>query len=426
MIHKMGKIFMIHRLAYVISFSALVLFAPHAAATNQAEDATVTLSGNTLTVHANQTLIGSVPGQYSVKNLFDADPTKAWVFHGEEQYPKAEQIKNPGVLTLTLSHPSALFAIILTPGYNKSASTQFQNASPRSILVSLYRQNDDKPFEKRLFVLNYHAREYSLPALQKELKTITFVDQTDDRITGKSDNQINSAERMLLINHSGAQITKIELNIPTIEHGAKFTDVAISKLRLLDGQADQNTPEYKLAQFIRNDFNHAVHELTEAPRCIVYTAQNPWPLLQNRTCTAPAPKVQLGGADQGMDDVILTRQDPTSHEYQIPFQIALRDAMSTTSGKKRSLSVSGDEVATKEIILDKSAAGQFRALSGLALTQVFLANRQDGLNKAYMQTQDDPYFFFAYSRLQFTTNNDGYQIDIYGPVGNQEVKWTTK
>lgn len=414
---------MIHRLADAMAFSALILLASYASAINKPEDVTIAVPGNTLTVHTNQTLVSSAPGQYSVKNLFDADPEKAWVFHGEEQYPKALQIKNPGVVTLRLSKPSALFAIMVTPGYNKSAVTQFQNASPRSILVSLFRSDDDKAFEKRLFVLNYHAREYSQSALQKEFKNVTFVDQTDNRITGKSDNPINSAERMLLINPNAIPIAKIELNIATIEHGAKFTDVAISKLRLLDEQADRDTAEYKLAQFIHHDFNKAAHDLAETPRCLVYTAQNLWPLLREQACTAPEPTVQLGLANQGKDDIVLTRQDPASREYQIPFPIALRDAISNTSGKKRSLNVSRDDITAKELIIGKSATGKFRALSGLALTQVFLANRHDGVNKAYMQTQDDPFFFFIYSRLLFAANDNGYQIGIYGPVGNQESQW---
>lgn len=421
---------MLHRIANRIGLCLLALFVTHARAANQAENVTVALPWNTLTIHANQTLVGSTPNQYSVKNLFDPDLEKAWVFHGEEEYYHAEQIKNPAVLTLMLSHPSALFAIMLTPGYNKSTATQFQNSSPRNVLVKLYRLNDAKPFESRRFLLSYSAREYSMSILQKELKNVEFVNQTDDSVYGKSDNSINSAERMLLVNHGSVPVAKIELEISTIAHGAKFTDVAISKLRLLDRQADQNTPEYRLLEFIDHDLDHAVHALAEAPRCLVYTAQNPWLLLRDQACTGPAPKVQFSGPDQDNDayneDVIVTRRDPVTHEYQIPFSIALRDAMSTTTEKMRNLRVNAGDIRTGELILGKSSAGQFQAVSGLTLTETFVANQHNGMNRAYKQNQDVMPLFFDYSRLKFVEDGGRYLLGVYGPVGSEEVKWIIK
>lgn len=415
-----------HRYAFILIGTLLALPASRASMVNQQEDASVALSWNTLKVHASQTLASPIPEQYSAKNLFDPDPAKAWVFHAEEQYHQAEAIKNPATLTLTLTKPSALFAITLSPGYAKSVATQFQNASPKSVTVSLYRPHDEKPFETSRFVLSYHAREYSLAQLQKELKTVAFTDQTDDRITGKSDNPLNSAERMLLINPGSAQIAKVELKVTTMEHGAKFTDLAISKIRLLDRQADQDTAEYRLAQFISSDLGSATRKLNDTPRCITYTDRNPWPVLSNRSCTGPAPQLQQGQADRGMDDVILTRKDPATQQFQVPFAIALRDAQSNTSAGKKYLRVSSIDVANNELLLSKDARGQLRALSGLTLTQAFLANHADGFGKAYLQPQDNPYFFFAYSRLQFIPTNGGYQLGVYGPAGSQEAQWVTR
>lgn len=392
-------------------------------ATNQPEDTAVELGWNTLNIHANQTLASTIPGQYSVKNLFTSDPARAWVFHAEEQYPKAGIIKNPAILTLTLTKPSTLFAIVLSPGYSKSTATQFQNASPKSIIVSSYRPNDTKPFESRRFTFSYHAREYSLPQLKRELKNVAFTDQIDDRITGKSENLLNSAERMLLINPSSAQIAKVEIRITTMEHGAKFTDLAISKLRLLDRQADQNTAEYRLTQFISEDLNNAARKLNDTPRCISYTDRNLWPKLNNYACSGPAAQLQQGQANQGMEDVILTRKDIATQQYQIPFVIALRDAQSSISAGKKYLRVSADDVANSELILSKNSANQLQALSGLTLTQAFQANRSDGLNKAYLQPQNEPYYFSSYSRLQFTPSNSSYEISIYGPTGSQEESW---
>ncbi|MDN0075985.1 hypothetical protein QU481_13925 [Crenobacter sp. SG2303] len=409
-----------------ILISIFALATTRASAANQPEDTSVELSWNTLKVHANQTLASSIPGQYSVKNLFDPDTAKAWVFHAEEQYRQAEEIKNPAILTLTLAKPSTLFAIALSPGYAKSAATQFQNASPKNVTVSLYRLNDDRPFETHRFTLSYHAREYSLPQLKKELKTIAFTDQTGERITGKSDNPLNSTERMLLINPGSAQIAKVELRIATMEHGAKFTDLAISKLRLLDQEADQKTAEYRLAQFISHDLDSAARKLNDTPRCITYTDKNTWPLLSNRSCTGPAPQLQQGQAEQGIDDVILTHKDPATQQYQVPFSIALRDAQSSISAGKKNLRVSSTDVANNELVLSKDPHGQLRALSGLTLTQAFQANRAEGFNKAYLQPQDNPYFFFAYSRLQFVPTNGGYQLDVYGPAGSQEAQWATR
>jgi len=424
-----------HKAAYYVSTLPIsqraamqaALVKPSAEAINRPEDAKITLSGNTLHIHASQTLVGSNPDQYSVKNLFDQDPAKAWVFHGEEKYKLANDLKAPVVVTMTLSRPSPLFAIMMTPGYNKSTTTQFQNSSPRTIVVSLYRPNEAKPFESKRFMLSYHARDYKFSALKQELKTVEFNDQTDNNIIGKSDNRINSAERMLLINPTGGAVAKVEIAISAIERGAKFTDVAISKLRLLDTQADQNTEEYRLAQFINHDFEHAMRDLIDMPRCIVYTTQNRWPLLKDQVCTAPAPQVQVGGPDDGIEDIIFTHQDPATHEYQIPFNVALRNAVSSTTGKKKHLRVSGDDVASGELIISKNAAGQIQALTGLILNQAYLASRQGGFGKAYMQTDDEQgpssYFFFGYSRLQLTPNNGSYRASIYGPVGSQEAKW---
>ncbi|SCK08475.1 hypothetical protein [Vogesella sp. LIG4] len=410
----------------IILITIFSLATTRASAANQPEDTSVELSWNTLRIHANQTLASSVPGQYSVKNLFDPDPAKAWVFHVEEQYHQAEEIKNPATLTLMLARPSALFAIALSPGYAKSTTTQFQNASPKSVTVSLYRSNDDRPFETHRFTFSYHAREYSLPQLKKELKNVAFTDQTGERITGKSDNLLNSAERMLLINPGSAQIAKVELGIAIMERGAKFSDLAISKLRLLDRQADQNTAEYRLAQFISGDLNNAARKLNDTPRCITYTDKNPWPLLSNHSCAGPSPQLQQGQADQGIDDVILTRKDTATQQYQVPFVIALRDALSSVSAGKKNLHVSSTEVASHELILSKDSSGQLRALSGLTLTQAFQANRASGFNKAYLQPQDNPYYFFSYSRLQFIPTNGGYQLGVYGPAGSQEVQWVTR
>ncbi|WP_047250069.1 hypothetical protein [Chromobacterium subtsugae] len=414
-----------HRYAF-IAIGVLALSAARADAANQAEDASVDLGWNTLQLHASQTLAGLTPGQYSVKNLFDPSPAKAWVFHGEQTFRYSEQISNPATLTLTLAKPSSLFAVALTPGYAKSAATQFQNASPKNVTISLYRPHEDKPFETRRFALSYHAREYSLPQLQRELKTVAFTNQTDDKITGKSDNALNSAERLLLINAGDAEIAKLELKISTIEPGAKFTDVAVSKLRLLDRQASQNSAELRLARFIARDLDNAAKQLAATPRCLVYTEQNAWPQLTNRACTGPAAQLQQGQADQGVDDIILTRKDAASQQYQVPFAVALRDAQTTGSGRNRQLRLSAADMAGSELILGKNANGQLQALSGLALTQAFLANRADGFGKAYLQPQDSPYFFFAYSRPQFTPDKDGYQLSIYGPAGRQEAQWATR
>jgi hypothetical protein len=421
----MGNSMMNHRYTFIL-ISIFALTPYRAGAANQPEDTAVELGWNTLKVHANQTLTSAIPGQYSVKNLFDADPARAWVFHAEEQYHQAEIIKNPATLTLTLNKPSALFAITLSPGYTKSTATQFQNASPKSVIVDLYRSNEDRPFESRRFTLSYHAHEYSLPQLKKELKNVAFTDQTDERITGKSDNPLNSTERMLLINPGSAQIAKVELRITTMEHGAKFTDLAISKLRLLDRQADQNTAEYRLAQFISEDLNNAARKLNDTPRCITYTDKNPWPLLRNHSCSGPAPQLQQDQAGQGMDDVILTRKDTATQQYQVPFAIALRDTQSSVSVGKKYLRVSNAEVAANELILSKDPGGQLRALSGLTLTQAFQANRSEGFNKAYLQPQNNPYYFFSYSRLQFVQTNRSYQLSVYGPMGSQEVQWVIR
>ncbi|NWK80372.1 hypothetical protein [Aquitalea sp. LB_tupeE] len=407
-----------------IGIFSLISFNAYAA--NQPEDTAVELGWNTLNVHVNQTLASTIPGQYSIKNLFSADPARAWVFHAEEQYPKAEIIKNPAILTLTLTKPSSLFAIVLSPGYSKSTATQFQNASPKSVIVSLYRQNDTKPFESRRFTLSYHAREYSLPQLKKELKNVAFTDQTDDRITGKSENLLNSAERMLLINPDNAQIAKVELKITTMEHGAKYTDLAISKLKLFDRQAHQNSAEYRLNHFIMNEMNNAAKKLNDSPRCISYTDRNPWPKLNNYACSGPAAQLLQGQADQGTADVILTRKDIATQQYQVPFFIALSDAQSSIAAGKKYLRVSAGDIANSELILSKDSANQLQALSGLTLTQAFQANRSDGLNKAYLQPQNESYYFFSYSRLQFTPSNSGYKVNIYGPTGSQEESWLSK
>ncbi|QEL54867.1 hypothetical protein [Chromobacterium paludis] len=414
-----------HRYAF-IAIATLALSTPPADAANQAEDVSVNLGWNMLQLHASQTLAGSTPVQYSAKNLFDPSPAKAWVFHGEPISRDSEQIANPATLTLTLMKPSSLFAVALTPGYAKSAATQFQNASPKSVTISLYRSHEDKPFETRRFALSYHAREYSLPQLQRELKTVAFSNQSDDKITGKSDNALNSAERLLLVNAGGAQIAKLELKISAIEPGAKFTDVAVSKLRLLDRQADQSSAEFRLARFITRNLDKASKQLVGASHCLVYTEENPWPLLSNHACTSQAAKLQQGQADQGVDDVILSRKDPASRQYQVPFAIALRDAQASGTGNNRRLRLSAADVANNELILGKNAGGQLQALSGLALTQAFLANRTDGFDKAYLQPQASPYFFFAYARPQFTPYKDGYQLSIYGPAGHQEAQWATK
>ena len=407
-----------------IGIFSLISFSANAA--NQPEDTAVELGWNTLNVHVNQTLASTTPGQYSIKNLFGADPARAWVFHAEEQYPKAEIIKNPAILTLTLTKPSSLFAIVLTPGYSKSTATQFQNASPKSVFVNLYRPNDTKPFESRRFTLSYHAREYSLPQLKRELKNVAFTDQTDDRITGKSENLLNSAERMLLINPDNAQIAKVELKITTMEHGAKFTDLAISKLKLFDRKVHQNSTEYQLSRFVMNDMNDAAQKLNDSPRCISYTDRNPWPKLNNYACSGPAAQLQQGQADQGTADVILTRKNIATQQYQVPFFIALRDAQSSISAGKKYLRVTAGDVANNELILSKDSTNQLQALSGLTLTQAFQANRSDGLNKAYLQPQYEPYYFFSYSRLQFTPINSGYKVNIYGPTGSQEESWLNK
>lgn len=409
-----------------ILISIFSLLSSSANAVNQPEDTAVELGWNTLNIHANQTLASAMPGQYSIKNLFDADPARAWVFHAEEQYPKAEIIKNPAILTLTLAKPSSLFAIVLTPGYSKSTATQFQNASPKNVSVSLYRPNDTKPFENHLFTFSYHAREYSVPQLKKELKNIAFTDQTDDRITGKSDNLLNSAERMLLINPSNAQIAKVELKITTMERGAKFTDIAISKLKLFDRKTHLNSAEYRLNRFIMDDINSATKKLNDSPRCISYTDKNLWPKLNNYACSGPTAQLQQGQADQGMEDVILTRKDIATQQYQVPFFIALRDAQSSISAGKKYLRVSAGDVANSELILSKDSANQLQALSGLTLTQAFQANRSEGLNRAYLQPQNEPYYFFSYSRLQFIPSNSGYKVSIYGPTGNQEEPWLSK
>ncbi|MEO4028948.1 hypothetical protein ABH313_12995 [Chromobacterium vaccinii] len=420
----MGNPVMHHRYA-IIAIGALALSAA-AGAANQPEDVSVDLGWNTLQLHASQTLAGSTPAQYSAKNLFDASPAKAWVFHGEQTSRESEQIANPATLTLTLAKPSPLFAVALTPGYAKSAATQFQNASPKSVTISLYRAHEDKPFEMRRFALSYHAREYSLPQLQRDLKTVAFTNQSDDKITGKSDNALNTAERLLLINAGGTEVAKLELKISAIEPGAKFTDVAISKLRLLDRQAGQNSAEFRLARFIARDLEKAARQLAASPRCLVYTEQNAWPLLSDRACTGPAAQLQQGQADQGLDDVILARKDAASRKYQVPFAVALRDAQASGAGGNRRLRLSPADVAGNELILGKNAGGQLQALSGLALTQAFLANRADGYGKAYLQPQGSPYFFFAYARPQFTPDKDGYQLSIYGPAGRQEAQWATK
>ncbi|OHX20794.1 hypothetical protein [Chromobacterium sphagni] len=410
----------------LVLIGALALPAFRAGAANQPEDTTAALGWNTLQIHSSQTLAGAAPNQYSAKNLFDPDPAKAWVFHAEERYPRSSEIKNPAVLTLTLAQPSSLFAIALTPGYLKSAATQFQNASPKSVLVSLYRPHEDKPFETRRFSLAYHAREYSFPQLQKELKTVAFNDPSEDRITGKSDNALNTSERLLLLNASGAKVAKITLEIPSIEAGAKYTDTAISKLRLLDRQASRNSPEYGLSQYIAHNLDAAAHSLSENQYCLSYTDKNAWPRLQNHPCAGPAPKLQQGQADQGIDDIIFTRKDPATQEYQVPLTTALRDAHSTRQNGMKRMRLAAADVANNELILSKNSRGELRALSGLTLTQAFLANRTDGLGKAYLQPQDSAYFFFAYSRLQFTPANSGYQLSVYGPTGSQEAQWAIR
>ena len=408
-----------HRL---ILLCFLILSTTQAFAGDAAENAAISLGWNTLQLHADQTLAGANPGQYSVKNLFDPNPAKAWVFHAERPYPQSEDIK-PVALTLTLAHPSPLFAIALTPGYAKSSATQFQNASPKLVKISLYRAGEAKPFESRLFKLAYHARQYTAAQLHRELGDTAFVDQTDDLITGKSDNALNTAERLLLINPGAEAVAKVELRVSAIEAGAKYTDTAIGKLRLLDRQVHGQSAEYQLAQYVERDLDAQLGRLDGGKLCLAYSAQNPWPMLEHRSCAAPAPRVQIGQADQGLDDIFFTRQDPASGAYQVPFTTALRDAQMREENGKRRLRVNTVDLRNHEWILARDSQGALRAWSGMALTQAFLANRIDGMDKAYLQPQDSAYFFFGYVRLRLDPTADGYRPSVYGPAGRQDAAW---
>ncbi|KUM04018.1 hypothetical protein AWB61_15880 [Chromobacterium sp. F49] len=371
-------------------------------------------------MHADQTLAGANAGQYSAKNLFDPNPAKAWVFHAQQRYTQSEEI-TPVALTLTLTRPSSLFAIALTPGYAKSAATQFQNASPKLVKISLYRAGEAKPFEARLFKLAYHARQYPLAQLRRQLGDTAFIDQTDDFITGKSDSALNTAERLLLINPGDEPVAKVELSVSVIEAGAKYTDTAISKLRLLDRQADGQSAEYRLAQYIERDLDTQLQRLNGSPLCLTYSTQKPWPMLMRHACSAP--RVQIEHADDGQDDILFTRRDPLSGEYQIPFATALRDGQTRITNGERHLRVSAADLQNQEWILTRDSQGALRAWSGMALTQAFLANRRDGMEKAYLQPQDSAYFFFAYARLQLALSPAGYRPSVYGPAGRQDVAW---
>lgn len=408
-----------HRL---MASSLLSLFLSNAHAGDPPDNAAVTLGWNTLQLHADQTLASPHPGQYSVKNLFDPDPAKAWVFHAEQPYPQSEDIK-PVALTLTLAHPSPLFAIALAPGYAKSAATQFQNASPKLVKISLYRAGEAKPFETRLFKLSYHARQYSAAQLRRKQGDIAFADQSDQRVIGKSDNALNSAERLLLINPGAEAVAKLELRVSAIEAGAKYTDTAIGKLRLLDRQAHGQSAEYRLAQYVGRDLDAQLDGLDDGKLCLAYSGQTPWPALRHQACSAPAPRVQIGQADQGLDDIFFTRQDPASGEYQIPFTAAMRDAQTRMEGSKRHLRVSAADLQNQEWILARDSQGALRAWSGMALTQAMLANRRDGMDKAYLQPQDSAYFFFGYARLQLDPAAGGYRPSVYGPSGRQDAAW---
>ncbi|MCD4498966.1 hypothetical protein [Chromobacterium vaccinii] len=406
----------------LIACSLFSLFLPNAHATVHPGNVAIALGWNTLQLHADQTLAGANPGQYSVKNLFDPSPAKAWVFHAERPHPQSEDIK-PVALTLTLAHPSPLFAIALAPGYAKSSSTQFQNASPKLVKISLYRAGEAKPFESRLFKLAYHARQYSAAQLHRELGNTAFVDQTDGLITGKSDNALNTAERLLLINPGAEAVAKVELRVSAIEAGAKYTDTAISKLRLLDRQVHGQSAEYQLAQYVERDLDGQLGRLDGGKLCLAYSAQNPWPMLEHRSCSSPAPRAQIGQADQGLDDIFFTRQDPASDAYQVPFTIALRDAQMRLEDGKRRLRVSAADLRNHEWVLARDSQGALRAWSGMALTQAFLANRIDGMGKAYLQPQDSAYFFFGYARLRLDPAAGGYRPSVYGPAGRQNAAW---
>ncbi|WP_155416899.1 hypothetical protein [Chromobacterium violaceum] len=408
-----------HRL---MASSLLSLFLSNAHASDHPDNAAVTLGWNTLQLHADQTLAGTHSGQYSVKNLFDPDPAKAWVFHAERLYPQSENIK-PIALTLTLARPSPLFAIALTPGYAKSAATQFQNASPKLVKISLYRAGEAKPFESRLFKLAYHARQYSAAQLRREQGDIAFSDQSDQRVIGKSDNALNTAERLLLINPGAEAVARLELRVSAIEAGAKYTDTAIGKLRLLDRQAHGQSAEYQLAQYVGRDLDAQLGGLDDGKLCLAYSGQTPWPALRHQACSAPAPRVQIGQADQGLDDIFFTRQDPASGAYQVPFTTALRDTQMRQENGKRRLRASAADLQSHEWILARDSQGALRAWSGMALTQAFLANRRDGMDKAYLQPQDSAYFFFGYARLQLDPAAGGYRPTVYGPAGRQDAAW---
>ena len=401
---------------------ALILPTTQTCAADTAENAAISLGWNTLQLHADQTLVGANAGQYSAKNLFDPSPAKAWVFHAEQRYKQSEEI-TPVTLTLTLARPSSLFAIALTPGYAKSAATQFQNASPKLVKISLYRAGEAKPFETRLFKLSYHARQYPLAQLRRQLGNTAFIDQADDFITGKSDNALNTAERLLLINPGGEPIAKVELSVSAIEAGAKYTDTSIGKLRLLDRQAHSQSTEYRLTQYIASDLDAQLRKLNDGTLCLAYSVQQAWPVLARHACSAPAPRAQTGQGDEGLEDILFTRRDPASGEYQIPFTAALRDAQMRLEDGKRHLHASGADLQSHEWILARNSQGALRAWSGMALTQAFLANRRDGMDKAYLQPQDSAYFFFGYARLQLDPAAGGYRPSVYGPVGRQDAAW---
>ncbi|MEN7432911.1 hypothetical protein VA599_19360 [Chromobacterium sp. TRC.1.1.SA] len=408
-----------HRL---MASSLLSLFLSNAHASDHPDNAAVTLGWNTLQLHADQTLASPHPGQYSVKNLFDPDPAKAWVFHAEQPYPQSEDIK-PVALTLTLAHPSPLFAIARAPGYAKSAATQFQNASPKLVKISLYRAGEAKPFETRLFKLSYHARQYSAAQLRREQGGIAFADQSDQRVIGKSDNALNTAERLLLINPGGEPIAKVELSVSAIKAGAKYTDTSIGKLRLLDRQAHSQSTEYRLTQYIASDLDAQLRKLNDGTLCLAYSVQQAWPVLARHACSASAPRAQTGQGDEELEDILFTHRDSASGEYQIPFAAALRDAQTRMEGGKRHLRVSAADLQNQEWILARDSQGALRAWSGMALTQAMLANRRDGMDKAYLQPQDSAYFFFGYARLQLDPAAGGYRPSVYGPAGRQDAAW---
>lgn len=90
--------------------------------------------------------------------------------------------------------------------------------------------------------------------------------------------------------------------------------------------------------------------------------------------------------------------------------------------------ITANELVVGEFILGKNAAGQFQALSGLALTKAVRGNPHDGLDKAYVQWayESESYFFFGYCRLQFSADNDSFRVGIYGTVGSGDTNWGQK